>query len=126
MILAINKMDDPVVGYSQNRYTEIKTEINKLLKEIGYGKADEFNYIPLSGWVGDNIMEKSDKMPWYDGPCLIEAIDALKPPKRPFDKPLRLPINDVYKINGVGTVPAGRVESGELIPNMVVVFSPTT
>jgi len=125
MIIAVNKMDDAVVGYKKERYEEIKTEIKKMLTQIGFGKADEFNYIPLSGWIGDNIMEKSENMKWYDGPCLIDAIDGLKPPKRPTDKPLRLPINDVYKINGVGTVPAGRVESGELIPNMIVVFSPT-
>jgi elongation factor 1-alpha len=126
MILAINKMDDAVVGYREERYNEIKTSILKMLKDIGFGKADEFNFIPTSGWIGDNILENSTNMPWYKGPCLIDAIDGLKPPKRPTDKPLRLPINDVYKINGVGTVPAGRVESGELIPNMIVVFSPTT
>ena len=90
MILAINKMD--AINYNQDRYTEIKTEMNKILKAIGFKKADEFNYIPLSGWTGDNIMEHSDKMPWYTGPCLIEAIDNLHAPKRPFDKPLRLPI----------------------------------
>jgi len=71
-------------------------------------------------------MENSANMKWYTGPCLLDAIDGLKAPKRPTDKPLRLPIQDVYKINGVGTVPAGRVESGELIPGMIVVFSPTT
>jgi elongation factor 1-alpha len=64
----------------------------KNLKLIGFKHADEFNFIPTSGWVGDNIMEVSDKMPWYHGVCLIDAIDALKAPKRPTDKPLRLPI----------------------------------
>ena len=98
----------------------------KTLKAIGFKHSEDFNFIPTSGWVGDNIMERSPKMPWYTGPCLIEAIDMLKAPKRPSDKPLRLPIQDVYKINGVGTVPAGRVESGELAPGMVVVFAPTT
>ena len=126
IILCINKMDDPQVNYSEARYTEIKTEMNKMLKAIGFKHADDFNYIPTSGWTGDNIMEVSLKMPWYKGLCLIDAIDSLKAPKRPTDKPLRLPIQDVYKINGVGTVPAGRVESGVLKPGMVVVFAPDT
>jgi elongation factor 1-alpha len=64
----------------------------KILTAIGYKKAAEFNYIPVSGWMGDNIMEHSTNMEWYKGPCLIEAIDGLKSPKRPTDKPLRLPI----------------------------------
>eukprot|EP00703_Trepomonas_sp_PC1_P002964 JAP93642.1 Elongation factor 1-alpha [Trepomonas sp. PC1] len=126
MILAINKMDDPQVNYSQARYEEIKGEMQKTLKAIGFKHWEEFNYIPTSGWTGDNIMEKSTKMPWYNGVCLLDAIDALKAPKRPSDKPLRLPIQDVYKINGVGTVPAGRVESGTLKPGMNVVFAPST
>ena len=98
----------------------------KTLKAIGYGaKAEKFEYIPVSGWIGDNIMEKSENMPWYTGKCLIDAIDSLTPPKRPTDKPLRLPIQDVYKISGIGTVPAGRVESGLLKPGQVVVFAPS-
>jgi len=71
------------------------------------------------------MMEKSDKMPWYKGPCLLEALDTIEPPKRPTDKPLRLPLQDVYKIGGIGTVPVGRVETGVLKPGMVVRFSPT-
>ena len=126
MIIAINKMDDPQVGYSEARYTEIKDEMMKTLTAIGFRHVEEFNFIPTSGWVGDNIMEVSARMPWYKGLCLMDAIDGLKAPKRPTDKPLRLPVQDIYKINGVGTVPAGRVESGELIPGMNIVFAPTT
>jgi elongation factor 1-alpha len=63
-----------------------------MLKGVGFNKVEEFNFIPVSGWVGDNIMEASANMKWYTGPCLIEAIDGLKAPKRPTDKPLRLPI----------------------------------
>lgn len=100
--------------------------MTKTLIAIGFRHVEEFHFIPTSGWVGDNIMEISPRMPWYKGICLMDAIDGLKAPKRPTDKPLRLPIQDIYKINGVGTVPAGRVESGELIPGMVVVFAPTT
>jgi elongation factor 1-alpha len=125
MIVAVNKMDDPQVNYSEARYNEIKAEMKKTFKAIGFKYWDEFDFVPLSGWTGDNIMEASPKTAWYKGPCLIECIDGLKAPKRPNDKPLRLPIQDVYKINGVGTVPAGRVESGELIPGMMVVFAPS-
>lgn len=126
MIICINKMDDPQVNYDQGRYNEIKKEMMSQLKTIGWKKCEEFPYIPTSGWTGDNIRTKSERMTWYDGPCLYDAIDSLKAPKRPNDKPLRLPIQDVYKIGGVGTVPAGRVETGELTPGMKVVFAPTS
>ena len=75
-------------------------------------------FIPISGWVGDNILERSVNMPWYKGPTLMDALDAIKPPKRPILKPLRLPINDVYKISGVGVVAVGRVETGVIKPGM--------
>jgi elongation factor 1-alpha len=81
-------------------------------------------FIPISGWVGDNMMEKSTNMPWYKGPTLLEALDAIVPPKRPTEKPLRLPLQDVYKIGGIGTVPVGRVETGILKAGMVVTFAP--
>jgi len=70
------------------------------------------------------MIDRSDNMPWYKGPFLLEALDALTPPKRPTDKPLRLPLQDVYKIGGIGTVPVGRVETGKLVAGMVVVFGP--
>jgi len=70
------------------------------------------------------MIERSDKMKWYKGPILLEALDQITPPKRPVEKPLRLPLQDVYKIGGIGTVPVGRVETGILRPGMVVVFAP--
>merc|ERR1712038_755894 len=73
---------------------------------------------------GDNMLENSDNMPWYKGPFLLAALDAVKPPKRPVLKPLRLPLQDVYKISGIGTVPVGRVETGVLKAGMVVTFAP--
>jgi elongation factor 1-alpha len=85
-------MDSDLVKYSEARYKEIKSEMTKILKMIGYRKVDDFHFIPTSGWTGDNIMSVSTNMPWYKGPCLIEAIDGLKAPKRPNDKPLRIPI----------------------------------
>merc|ERR1712226_1789939 len=81
-------------------------------------------FIPISGWEGDNMIDKSTNMSWYKGPTLLAALDALNPPKRPTEKPLRLPLQDVYKIGGVGTVPVGRVETGQLKAGMVVTFAP--
>jgi elongation factor 1-alpha len=82
-------------------------------------------FVPISGWNGDNMVEKSDNMPWYKGPTLLEALDLLEAPKRPSDKPLRLPLQDVYKIGGIGTVPVGRVETGIMKPGDVVTFAPS-
>ena len=123
MIVAINKMDDKSVNYDQARYTEIKKEVSDYLKKVGYNP-DKINFIPISGWHGDNMLEKSENMKWYTGPTMVEALDKLEPPKRPKDKPLRLPLQDVYKIGGIGTVPVGRVETGVIKPGMVITFGP--
>lgn len=125
MIVCVNKMDDKSVNYSEKRYIEIKDEVSNYLKRIGY-KPENIPFIPISGWTGDNMMESSPNMPWYKGPCLFEALDSLQVPKRPLDKPLRLPLQDVYKIGGIGTVPVGRVETGILKPGMVVIFAPSS
>lgn len=135
IIVCINKMDDKSVAYSQKRFDEIKNEVGQFLMKVGYAayKQDKATkkitewlvpFIPISGWVGDNMIERSDKMKWYKGPILLEALDAIKPPKRPTEKPLRLPLQDVYKIGGIGTVPVGRVETGILKAGMVVTFAP--
>jgi len=124
MIVALNKFDDKTVNYSEDRYEEIKKEVSAYIKKVGYN-AEKVHFIPISGWTGDNMMEKSDKMSWYKGPCLLEGLDTIEPPKRPTDRPLRLPLQDVYKIGGIGTVPVGRVETGVIKPGMVVRFSPT-
>merc|ERR1712134_254807 len=92
-------------------------------KTVGY-KPKKIPFIPISGWMGDNMLDKSKNMPWYKGDCLIEALNKVKPPKRPTDKPLRLPLQDVYKIGGIGTVPVGRVETGKIKAGMKVVFAP--
>jgi len=123
MIVAMNKMDDKSVKYSQKRYDEIKGELTIYLKKVGYNPA-KMEFIPISGWEGDNMIDRSPNMDWYKGPTLLEALDALNPPKRPNDKPLRLPLQDVYKIGGIGTVPVGRVETGLLKAGMVVTFGP--
>merc|ERR1712176_1071174 len=90
---------------------------------VGY-KPKKVKFVPISGWSGDNMIDRSTNTPWYKGPYLLEALDQIKPPVRQVDKPLRLPLQDVYKIGGIGTVPVGRVETGLLKPGMVVTFAP--
>jgi len=123
MIVAINKMDEKSCNYSEERYNEIKKETSGFIKKIGYNP-EKVKFVPISGWNGDNMLEKSDNMKWYKGPTLLDALDDIIPPTRPTDKPLRLPVQDVYKIGGIGTVPVGRVETGMLKPGMVVTFAP--
>jgi len=91
MIVCLNKQDEKSVNYSQDRYNEIKGELSDFLKKTGYNPAN-IPFIPISGWNGDNMLEKSPNLPWYKGPTLIEALNNITPPKRPIDKPLRLPL----------------------------------
>jgi len=123
MIVVVNKMDDKSVNWSEARFTEIQNEVKNFLKKIGYNP-DKIPFVPISGWLGDNMLEKSTNMTWWKGPTLLEALDNIEPPKRPVDKPLRIPLQDVYKIGGIGTVPVGRVETGILKPGAVVTFAP--
>ena len=98
MIVACNKMDDVSVKYGEGRYKEIKAEVSTYLKKVGY-KPMKIPFVPISGWMGDNMIDKSTNMPWYKGPYLLEALDNANPPKRPSDKPLRLPLQAVYKLS---------------------------
>jgi elongation factor 1-alpha len=124
MIVCVNKMDEKTVSWSQSRFDEIQKEVAEYLKKVGYNPA-KVPFVPISGWHGDNMLEKSPNLTWFKGPTLLEALDAIIPPKRPLDKPLRLPLQDVYKIGGIGTVPVGRVETGTLKPGMTVYFAPS-
>ncbi len=121
LIVAITKMD--LANWDQKRYEEVKEQVINLLKPLGYD-VDKIDFIPVSGQQGDNLIKPSEKTPWYSGPTLIEALDKLQVPKRPIDKPLRIPIQDVFSITGVGTVPVGRVETGVLKVGETVVFEP--
>jgi len=135
LIIGVNKMDSTAPAYSGDRFKEIEKEVSGYIKKIGYNPKT-VAFVPISGWHGDNMLEKSDKMGWFQGWSverkegnakgftLIEALDSILPPKRPLDKPLRLPLQDVYKIGGIGTVPVGRVETGLIKPGMVVTFAP--
>ena len=122
LIVAINKMD--AVNYEEAAYNKTKEEVTKLLRGVGF-KTEEINFVPTSGYIGDNVAKKSDKMAWYKGPVLVEALDLFKVPEQPVDKPLRLPIQDVYSITGVGTVPVGRIETGVLKINDKIMFMPS-
>ncbi|ODV70956.1 elongation factor 1-alpha [Cyberlindnera jadinii NRRL Y-1542] len=134
LIVAINKMDS--VKWDESRFTEIVKETSNFIKKVGYNPKT-VPFVPISGWNGDNMIEASTNCPWYKGweketkagvvkgKTLLEAIDAIEPPSRPTDKPLRLPLQDVYKIGGIGTVPVGRVETGVIKPGMVVTFAPS-
>jgi elongation factor 1-alpha len=124
MIVCVNKMDDDSVKYSEDRYNEVKDEVEGFLKSIGF-KTDKIHFIPTSALDAANLKEKTtDLTPWYKGPCLLEALEAVELPPKPVDKPLRLPINDVYSIKGVGTVPVGRVETGVMKPGQKITFMP--
>jgi len=103
--------------------TKSKRKLALISKKVGYNP-EKVDFVPISGWTGDNMIEKSPNMTWYKGPTLLESLDRIVEPKRPTDKPLRIPLQDVYKIAGIGTVPVGRVETGILKPGDVVTFAP--
>lgn len=122
LILAINKMD--VSKYSEDAFKSAKAIGEKLIKSVGY-KVDSVPIIPVSGWIGDNLVKKSENMPWWTGKTLLETFDDFTLPEKPTGKPLRLPIQDVYSITGVGTVPVGRVETGTMKPGDKIVVMPS-
>nr|BAA85091.1 elongation factor-1a-related protein [Heliocidaris crassispina] len=136
LIVAVNKMDSTVPKYEEKRFNEIVKEVQSYIKKVGYN-IKGVPFIPISGWCGDNMLETSENMPWFkgwaierkegnaSGKTLYNALDAILLPERPTKKPLRLPLQDVYKIGGIGTVPVGRVETGIIKPGVVVTFAPT-
>merc|ERR1712141_163565 len=136
LIVGVNKMDSTESPYSGARFDEIQKEVSGFIKKVGYNPAAAA-FVPISGWYGDNMLETSTNMDWFkgwkverkegnaSGTTLLEALDSIIPPTRPTDKPLRLPLQDVYKIGGIGTVPVGRVETGVIKPGMVVTFAPS-
>ena len=109
LIIGVNKMD--MAKYEQKRFEEVKAEVSALVKTVGY-KPEEIQFVPMASFLGENVKNKSTNMPWYTGPTLLEAINNLKVPEKPSTLPLRLPIQDVYQIAGIGTVPVGKVETG--------------
>jgi len=152
MICGINKIDAPGFEYKAERWEEIKSNIAVELQRIGFpidpkdqskkkdGKPVELKkdqvpvaFVPISGWTGENLIKNVTQdeelgkriSSWYKGPCLMEVLDQIIPPERPTNKPLRIPLQDIYKIDGIGTVPVGRVETGIMKPNMAMIFGPS-
>jgi len=121
IIAAINKMD--AVNYDQAKYNAVRADLEKLLKSVGYD-TNKILFIPTSAYVGDNVAKKSENLKWFTGPTLLDAFDTLHVPPQPIDKPLRLPVQEVYTITGIGTVPVGRVETGILKTGDNVIFEP--
>lgn len=138
LIVAVNKMDDPSVNYSEERFNEIKGEVEKMIQKAGY-KPKKVAFIPMSGFRGENLTEKSDNMPWYKGfevninpktkvkgHTLVDALtNVVQVPKRNTETALRMPVSGIYKIKGVGDVITGRVEQGTLKPGVAVRFVPS-
>src|SRR3989338_8620046 len=109
LAVLVNKMD--AVNFDEAKFKKVKEDVGNLLKTVGY-KTDDINFIAASAFKGDNIAKKSENMSWYKGPTLLEQLDLFKEPEKPVNLPLRLPLQDVYNITGIGVVPVGRVETG--------------
>jgi len=105
----VNKMD--TVEYKEDSFNKVKEDVTALLKAVGY-KPEEVTFLAVSALQGDNITKKSDKMAWYKGPTILEQFDAFKEPQKPVELPMRMPLQDVYDITGIGTVPVGKIETG--------------
>jgi len=123
LVVAINKMDISGVEYSQDKFNQVKEEVTKLILSVGY-KPDQVPFLAVASLKGENIVNKSENMSWYTGPTLLEAINGLAVPEKPVDLPLRVPIQDVYSITGIGVVPVGRVETGVLKVGQKVIAVP--
>ncbi len=119
--VAINKMD--AVEYSEERFNKVKEEVGKLLQGVGIDP-EKTTFIACSGLKGDNIVKKSENMPWYKGPTILEQFDLFPAPELPTDLPLRMPVQDVYEITGIGTVPVGKIETGVMKQGMKVKILP--
>jgi elongation factor 1-alpha len=122
LLVGVNKMD--LVDYDEDRYREVVAEVKDLLDQVQF-QTEDASFIPISAFEGDNVEEPSDNTPWYDGPTILEALNNLPEPEPPTDAPLRLPIQDVYTISGIGTVPVGRLETGMMQPGDMVSFQPS-
>lgn len=124
LVVGISKMDDATVNWSQERFEYVKEGTLDILKMTGFN-TQKIPIIPISGLTGDNLVEPSKNMTWYKGPTIIQALNTFTVPPKPVDKPLRAPIQDVYSVTGVGTVPVGRVETGVLNVGQTVIFMPS-
>ena len=123
LVVTINKMD--LVGYDETAYNKLRDDLVALLGGIGYRNASEFLYVPISAFHGENVTKASAKISWYKGPTALGGLETFTEPEKPIDKPLRIPVQDVFSVTGVGTVPIGRVETGVLKVGDTIVFEPS-
>jgi len=123
LIVAMNKMDATIPPYDENKYNEVKKQVDTILKSVGF-KTEDIPFVPVSAYKGDNAAKGSENIGWYKGDILVEILDKIKEPSKPTEKALRLPVQDVYTIKGIGTVPVGRIECGVLKPDTKIVFQP--
>lgn len=123
LVVTVNKMDISGVDYSEERFNEVVEEVNQLLESVGY-EPDTVKFVPSSALKGDNVVEESDEMDWYDGPTLLELIDGFEPAEKPVDLPLRMPVQDVYNIKGIGVVTVGKISCGVMKPGQNVLAMP--
>jgi elongation factor 1-alpha len=121
LTVAVNKMD--LVDYKEDGFNDIKEKVSKLLQGVGYD-VNDVDFVPISSFNGENVAEKSEEMDWYDGPTLLESLDDFEEPEKPKDLPLRIPVQDVYNISGIGAVSVGRVETGDINSGDDVTFMP--
>src|SRR3989338_5577322 len=119
--IVVNKMD--TIKWDEAKFNDVKKQVSDLLKTVGY-KPDETAFIPISAYEGDNVVKKSSNMGWYKGPTVVEQLDNFKQPEKPTNLPLRLPIQDVYNITGIGVIPVGRVETGIMKVGDKVIIMP--
>jgi len=119
--VAINKMDS--AGYGEDKFNKVKEDVSKLLQGVGINP-ETTPFIACSGLKGDNIAKKSEEMKWYKGPTVLEQFDQFAEPKLPTDLPMRMPVQDVYEITGIGTVPVGKVETGIMKVGQKVIVLP--
>jgi len=117
----INKMD--TVNFAEDKFNKVKDDVSAILKMAGY-KIEDVHFIAGSGFYGENITKKSAKMPWYKGPTVLEQIDLFPAPEKPTNLPLRMPIQDVFEITGIGTVPVGKIETGIMKIGQKVIILP--
>ena len=122
LIVAVNKMD--TANFDEAKFKDIKEKMEKLLGGVGYDTS-KIQFVPISALKGDNVAKKSENMAWYNGPTLLESLDKLDAPEKPTDLPLRMPIQDVYTIKGIGTVPVGRVETGIMKVGQTLISMPS-
>jgi elongation factor 1-alpha len=121
LAVLINKMD--VVKYDEARFKKTVEEVSAVIKQAGY-KPDTVPFVAGAALLGDNIAKRSDKMPWYKGPTVLEQIDKFPAPEKPTNLPMRMPIQDVYEITGIGTVPVGKIETGVMKIGQKIVVLP--